>query len=939
MTRLRWKSRPTALFLALQLALALAGPAFGQVDSSKITRFYDDAQKRFDKRDFTGAAIQLRNALQIDKNQLSVHLLLAKALLANSEVAAAEFEFNEALRLGVNRSEVAVPLAQTLLAQGKAQQVIDDRRVRLDELPRDAQFQLRLVRAAAQADLGNGRGALDEVNAARAINPGDAASWLAEVPLRVRGGQFREALAAAEQARKIAPANAQALYQQASVLHVMGRLPEALDLYGQALQADAGYIDARVARAGILIDFGRDKEAQAELTELAALTSIDPRVSYMRSLLAQRAGDAAAANAALRKVTEFLDPVPIEFVRYRVQTLMLNGLAHFALGELEKAKPYLELAYRQQPGSPLAKLIAQIALAEPNMPRAIEVLEDYLRARPGDGQALLMLATANMNQGRYARATTLLNEALRAKDIPAFHTALGVSLMRSGQSGNATAELETAFKKDPKQTYAGLALVDLYLKSGSIAKAQAMADSLVKISPGNPSMLVVQAQAHALAGDLPGARQAYEKALKIDGTLVPAKLGLAHADMLSKNYDAADKRLRALLRENDRNVDILFELATLNELSGHEDAALKWLESAAEASDAKQTRVNYALVAWHLRKGQPTKALEAARQLIAKVPDDVDALQALAGAQAANGDAAGARSNLANAARRAAFEAPVLERIARAQLDVKDVAGAAYSLDKALSSSPDYLPAMSLMSTVELIQGDPAKAERRARQVIQAYPKAAIGYSLFADVALARGQSAVAIESLRHAFELEKTRANMLRLSSVLSASDNGKPGIELAESWLKAHPQDVVVQKALGDSYARNGNFAAARRSYEAAIKLRPTDWEALNNLANVLLRQKDPAAVTYAERALVQQPRNAVVIDTAGWASHIAGDRNRALQLLRDARLRDPANPEVRYHLATVLALTGRAAEAKDELQVALRSPGFESAADARALLSTLK
>jgi len=939
MTRSFWKPRSSALLLAL----ALIGPVFAQGDASKAARYYDDAQKRYDKRDFAGAAIQLRNALQIDKSQLAVHLLLGKTLLANSEVANAEFEFGEALRLGVNRGEVAVPLAQTLLAQGKPQQVLDDRRLRLDDLPRGVQFQMQLVRSSAFADLGNARGAMEALMAARAINPGDVASWLAEVPLRVRGGQFREALAAAEQARKIAPNSADALYQQASVLHVMGQLPAALDFYGQALQADAGNVDARVARAGILIDYGRDKEALADVTELASLTGVDPRVSYLRSLLAQRAGDAAGSRAALKEVTEFLDPVPIEYVRYRVQTLMLNGLAHFGLDELEKAKPYLELAYRQQPASPLAKLIAQIALAEPNMPRAIEVLEDYVRAHPGDGQALLMLATAHMSQGRYARATALLNEALRSKDVPAFHTALGVSLMRSGQSGNATDELEKAFKKDPKQTYAGLALVDLYMKSGNAAKAQAMADGLVKANPGNPSMMVVQAQAHVGTGDLPGARQAYEKALKIDGTLLPAKLGLAHVDMLGKNFDAADKRLRTLLRENDRNVDILFELATLNELWGHEDAALKWLESAAEASDAKQTRVNFALVAWHLRKGQPAKALEAGRQLMAKLPDDVEALQAFAGAQAANGDTAGARSTLANAARRAAFEAPVLVNIGQAQLRVNDMAGAAYSADKALSGNPDYLPAQILMAQIELIQGALDKSERRAQSIIQANPKLAIGHELLADVAQRRGQANAAVESLRRAHAIENSTRSLMNLFRALFTGGNTKQAIELGEGWLHSHPKDGIVFKAVGEAYARTGNNAQARRNFEAAVKLNPDDAQALNNLASILLAQKDPGAPAIADKALALAPRNPMVMDTAGWAAFVSGNRDKALQLLRDARLRSPGNPVIRYHLAAALAQAGRKAEARDELNAGLGSlkPGqaFEGEADARALLASLK
>ncbi|MDP0925456.1 hypothetical protein, partial [Klebsiella pneumoniae] len=78
---------------------------------------------------------------------------------------------------------------------------------------------------------------------------------------------------------------------------------------------------------------------------------------------------------------------------------------------------------------------------------------------------------------------------------------------------------------------------------------------------------------------------------------------------------------------------------------------------------------------------------------------DVDALQAYAGAQLANGDAAGAKTTLTNAARRAAFDAPRLLAVARQQVAAQDLKGAAYSVEKALSGSPTDPEAIGMMSS------------------------------------------------------------------------------------------------------------------------------------------------------------------------------------------------------------------------------------------------
>lgn len=930
---------PTKHLRPLLLGMALAcGGALAQSDGGKAARFYEDALKRFERQDHIGAIVQLKNALQIDRNQLPARVLMGRAMLAKGEAANAELEFGEALRLGVNRAEVVVPLTQALAMQGKQMQVFEDARLQPTGLPAAVQLRLLLARASAYSDTGDLRNALRSIDEARRIDPGQWEVWVAEVPVRIRDRQFSEALAAAEQALKLKPDAAEAWYQKGSILHVQGDVAAAMAQYERAIKLDEGHVEAQLASIGILLDQGRDSDTVALMSHLHSVVPGEPRAIYLRALLAERAGNAAAAKAALQQVTQILDLQPIEALRYRPQMLLLNGMAHFGLNELAKAKPYLEVALRQQPNTPVAKLLAQAYMAEPAMARAEELLENYLKARPGDGQAMLMLASAQMALGRHGKATTLMQAALRAKDAPEFRTALGLSLLRSGQSADASGELQKAFKADPKQIFAGLALVNLYLRQGHQAKALAVADELTRGNPAAPGVFLVQGDAKLAARDAAGARRAFEQALKLAPGLLDAQLGLVRVDIADKALDAAGKRMKDILKGHERHIGALFEMAVLSEAAGRPDEVVKWLSSAVEASGQKEARANFALAGWYLRQGQPPQALDAAKQLLAKLPEDLDALQLYAQAQALNNDAAGARSTLANASRRAGYAAPGLVAIARQQLSVSDPAGAAYSLDKALGSAPDDLNAQVLMSIAELQLGDAAKSELRARQIVQAHPKRAIGYTLLADVASSRGQHAAALEQLRRAHEVEKSTQTLMRLFEQQAGRVSVKSAIELAEAWLRAQPKDLLVRKALGNALAGSGNYGAARKQYEAALTQQPSDTETLNNLANVLARLNDPGALQVAERAMARDPKNPVLVDTAGWASHLAGDKDRALLLLRDARLRDPGNPEIRYHLAVVLAQAGRKAEARDELEAAAKLGAFESSEAAKKLRETL-
>ncbi|WP_343630403.1 XrtA/PEP-CTERM system TPR-repeat protein PrsT [Roseateles sp.] len=934
MTSRRWLAAAAAASLALGATLA-------QADSAKASRYYEDALKRFERKDVDGAILQLKNALQQDSRMLTVHVLLGKALLSRSEAAAAEIEFNEALSQGINRAEVVVPLAQSLVAQGKQAEVFKQPALTPDGLPDAVRKALLLVRAAAYSDMGDPVRAQGQIEAARAIPPDNADTWLAEIPLRVRARQFDKATLAADQAIRLQPGSAEALYHKATIPHVQGRLDEALKGYERALAADPSHIDAQLARAGLLLDMGRDADALAQVQNLLKTAPTEPRALYLNAVLAERRGDTATARAALKEVTEQLDPVPIEFIRYRPQALMLNGLAHYGLGQMEKAKPYLEYAQRQTPNSPLSKLLAQVYVAEPNLDRAGEVLEAYLKAYPGDGQALVMMASLQMAQGRHARAASLMQEALRTRDAPEFHTALGLSLMRGGQLGGAVAELENAFQRDPRQNYAGMALATLHLRNGQSAKAVSIAERMVKQDARSPSAWLMLGLARRGANDLAGARDAYQKAAQLDPSLVDAKLGLARVEIAQRQFDAAQARLDALLKADEKNVDALYEMALLNEARGKPAEVQRWLAKAADLSGPRNTRADQALVAWLLKQDQPAAAFDAAKKLLSKAPDDPQTLTTYARAQLANRDLTGARATLANAARRSGFGPDPLTQIAALQLDARDLSGAAYSLDKALQAAPQHVGALSLASTVSLQQGHPTLAEKQARQVVQLQPKQAVGYMLLADVAQARNQPAQAVEALRKAHELQPSSGSLLALMHALGRQDpSGRGEQDLAERWLKTRPQDLAVWKALGDAQARSGAFPAARRSYEAALKLKANDVEALNNLANAMIRQGDAAAAAQtAEKALALDPRNAAVIDTAGWAQHLAGNADRALQLLRDARLREPGSPDIRYHLAAVLAKAGRKQEAREELDAALRSKSFESHKEASALAQTLR
>ena len=342
---------------------------------------------------------------------------------------------------------------------------------------------------------------------------------------------------------------------------------------------------------------------------------------------------------------------------------------------------------------------------------------------------------------------------------------------------------------------------------------------------------------------------------------------------------------------------------------------------------------------FYIARRELDKALAVAKDADAAAPENLVALAALGRAHLALGNRGAAQTIFARMTRLASFDATWLTQIAGYQLAANDPKGAAYSLEKALSAKPDHLPAQAMLVEMDLRAGDTAKAEQRAKTIVGRNPSSALGYRLQADVALAKKSYPEAIKGYRTALDKEAGTDGALRLYWAYLQAGNQEQAIEFMESWVKGHPQDRSALRALAEGLQRAGQLAAARSRYEQVLKLRGGDAGVLNNLANVLARLGDPKALETAQQAHALAPNNATIQDTLGWILVQRGELDAGLRHLREARLRSPQDPEIRYHLAAALARSSRREEARRELEPAM-APGltFAGQQEARKLWAEL-
>jgi len=516
---------------------------------------------------------------------------------------------------------------------------------------------------------------------------------------------------------------------------------------------------------------------------------------------------------------------------------------------------------------------------------------------------------------------------------------LARSRLAAGQRLTAASELRTILERGGKSAAAaGTLLAQMRLQQGDVKGALSAARAAVK---GDPESL----QAHLALGDTlvrtgnsAAAGKSYEQALAIAPKSRPALYGMANTELLQGRREAAAARYEAMLVRDPKQVPAMVGLAMVAEADGRFAEATRWLEKA-RATDGAAVGPQLALVALHLRHGEAGEALRAATELTNAAPEDARAVQALARAQAANGNREGAKASYRRAGSMPGVGAVQLTAIARAQLALQDMDGARKSLDKATTRDPDYLPSQAATVGLLVFEKRFDEAMTRARLVRKRHPQRALGPLLVGDVLSATERHDLAAAAYEEAVAREPVPAAKVKLFQARWRAGRKDEAIAGIDTWLAAEPDNRLALRQLAEAYLSDGRLKEAQDLHERLVADLTGDAGLLNNLAWLYQKRGDSRALATAERAVALAPEDISVLDTYGWILLESGQPEQALKALRKAQVRNATNPWVNFHTALALTQLGRNDEARDLLTALLASGvAFEKANEARALLERL-
>jgi len=633
-------------------------------------------------------------------------------------------------------------------------------------------------------------------------------------------------------------------------------------------------------------------------------------------------------------------------------------------------------------------------LRQSNATAAKAAALDAVRADPNNGQAHLALAQAMLalddGVGAEGEIQRAVDTGFDAKLVPQYRAH---ALLLQGDPDRAIAEADKAIPQ--YRAYALRIRARALTLQGKYGDAQAALDEAMRITPQDAALWTDLGRFRYATGDLRGAVQATERAVKLD--VGNARALLLRGELVRSQYGlvAALPWFEAALKRDPQFHDALIEYAATLGDAGRTQESLAATRRALEARPGSpQAFYLQAVIAARagdddlarsllektggvlddvpgvlllgstldIEEGDYEQAIDKLKQLVGTQPMNLTARRLLATALLRTDSARNAIDILRPMVARGDADSYTLTLAARGYERIGDRAAAARLLDRAAypatagatafsaddsvavldapaSANPGNPDAAVPLIRAMIAQGNQAGALAKAQALVRDNPGVPGAQILLGDMLMLGNRYAEAAAAYRLAADLRFDEPTMLRLVEALDRAGGRGDAANVLALFLSQNPVNVAALRLSGDWQLAAGDYDAAIDTFEN-LRARIGDGDAALNADLAMAYSgagEDKIALDFGEAAYGLAPANPATADAYGWALYQSGDADAALELLQKAVALAPSHAGLRWHLAQIYADLGRKPDAKAQAQAALADPRFPDRTAAQAMLTS--
>lgn len=575
-------------------------------------------------------------------------------------------------------------------------------------------------------------------------------------------------------------------------------------------------------------------------------------------------------------------------------------------------------------------------------PSGAEALQPEVLA-PYQANQDLAEALRLIEQGQLAPARLKVEGFLQQHpDSAPGQEVLGIALVLQGKIDDGLNHLQRAIQINPNQSTAITKVGDVYLARGEIAQAKAQFQQAIALNPGDRFAHQRLGIICEQEGDYPQAIDQYEKGLLgTPANYLGVKVNLGRLYNRLQRFQQAIDLLTPVVTEEcpDATAHLVVGTAWLG--LHKPEAALASFERARKL-EAKPEAAHLALGIAYREAGDLAKSREELDAALKGKPGWSAAQVQMAETLVAMDRIADAMALYTQAAQDPVGRTGIRNRMAEVYAAHKQYENAIQVYESLRKDGSANVRTYDGLATVLQFGNRLPEAEEVLREGCRKYPdNALLQFRLGMHLSLVRDYEH-AIEILHQARQLAPADPRIQKAISLTELRrGNRKTAISEARQLLQLVPASTDDQFYLATLLEEDGQTAEATRQYEEVLRRSPEHVGALNNLAQLRLKANQPqAALELAERAARLAPERPVVLDTLGWVQYRCGNLREAAATLGKAVAGGPGNPTHRYHLAVLYSQLGRKADAREQLELALKAEAdFPDRADAVRLAGQLR
>lgn len=860
--------------------------------------------------DAKSAAILLKTALQTNAGVKDGHCLLGRALLAVDDHQGASIELGKCLGEGASPETVLPDLARSMVSIGAWKPLtLQYGETKLSS--KAAQAELKTHLAAAWALMKDRSRADAALQAALDADPGYAPALIMRARLQVGDGKLEAAEKLVDDILAKNPKLKEGWTLKGEILAFQRQdLKAGEAAFRQALAVDKADVAANAHVFGIKLAAVDLEGAKVQAAQMRTVLPQHPQTAFVEAYLAAWEKNFAFAKEKIQSV--------LRVAPDSTSVLQLAAAIEAESGSMVVAENLYLKAISLDPSLVNARINAaraQMRLGKPG--KVLDTLSALLAPESTNSEALGLAGEASLSLGDAPAAERLFRRAAKVKpDNLQARTALAKARLARGDSTEALADLRLVGEQS-KDVYAEVALFSAQLSRADIAGASSAIEAVAAKQPSGPLAHELRGRLAVATGDLPGARQAFEKQLAVDPKAFSAVTSLVDLDIREKRLVEAQARAQKAVEQMGNIPAAHLLLARVRESQGATIDEIRKIFADAIKVAPTDAVIRAQLIDTNLRAKQVKEALVAAQSAQSAIPDDIYLLDAVGRTQALAGDTQQALNTFRRAASLDVRVATPHVRVAAIQRELGNTAAAVAALARAIEIDPAQGQAREDLITILIGRKQGAQAVQVAREMQQKAPDAEAGYLLEAATHSRLNKPDEAITVLKLGMSKAANKAEIARqLYRQLLAAQRAREADALAQDWMKRRPDDPgMIYEVSGTEIARK-NLSTAETLLRRFLSMRQDHPVAMNNLAQILVTQKKAGARAYINRAMDLLPDQPAFYDTLASVLVSEQDYAQALVAAKKAADLSPAEPMYRLSLVGVALQAGDKATARAEL-----------------------